>query len=66
MDPDEVLRQMRDAIYEFIYAEEGSAAEADGAAEAAGHAQALDQWIMHGGFLPDDWQQHATRRSHKP
>lgn len=54
MDPDETLRQIREALdrgHEAHSQEERAVAFA----QAAGLFEALDGWLCRGGFLPSDW-----------
>jgi hypothetical protein len=51
MDPDEALRNMRDALKRV----QESSSDAEAAAELADAAEALDGWLSRGGFLPQDW-----------
>lgn len=55
MDPNETLAKLRKAVGAFWTSENGSAAVADLADSIAEHADALDQWLSRGGFLPTPW-----------
>lgn len=58
MDPDEALKNAREAVRELIGTEDGGAYNQDAAVSALADAfDALDSWLSKGGFLPQDWQQ---------
>lgn len=51
MDPDEALKNAREAV--IVFYESG---QQHGGAELAAAFEALDGWLSQGGFLPQDWQ----------
>lgn len=57
MDPNEALRCVRHYVTEYRKAvDDGDDAQAVMAADSiASHFDALDDWILCGGFLPSDW-----------
>ena len=61
MDPTACLDIIRELTEKIIVASDGDddygyvAAALDHAYELADHVQALDEWIMKGGLLPDTW-----------
>lgn len=60
MDPDAVLNTMRQAI-----AAASSTSDADGFGQAmlqaVEAAEALDEWLTGGGFLPDAWNNNRRK-----
>lgn len=72
MDPNEALKRLRQAIKVFRAADANAEAAAEGdsndaeiealqrsagaGAAVVELAEALDDWITQGGFLPDDWR----------
>jgi hypothetical protein len=58
MDPNETLRQLRAAIGDAyaICDDEETECALDALQELATLAEALDQWISRGGFLPREWE----------
>jgi|GEM_PF-1298127 len=60
MDPNEALRQIREAVSTWrAGAEYGWRSEEDSdrcALRLVKHAEALDEWLSRGGFLPAAWQ----------
>lgn len=61
MDPNETLRQIRELLavqhqYEDDTTTAGVAARRLAEREIAEHAEALDNWLSRGGFLPDAWR----------
>jgi hypothetical protein len=60
MDPDEVLRQMREAIaVAEVYEGEGNLTRCVLALHrAVDYARALDDWMGKAGRLPGDWQRY--------
>lgn len=76
MDPKEALRQLRELAKKILaIADEpvdddqfGVASDSDmsgTAVEMAEQFQALDEWIIKGGFLPKDWEKSESCR-HSP
>lgn len=62
MDVNETLRELREALAQWHLRGdvEGALAAAD---TIATRAQALDEWLSAGGFLPDGWNRdHASHR----
>lgn len=61
MDPNEALRQLRDALRRLRYADshtdEQNTVDYEVVAE---YAQALDEWLSKGGFLPERWARNRT------
>lgn len=59
MDPDMTLRLMRDYIRRVRDSVQGEGTDPDilriEADQLAEYADALDQWLSKGGFLPKDW-----------
>ena len=58
MDPKEALKKLRELAKLAIAVRDGNEPEynlPDIATEMAEYFQALDEWIMSGGFLPKDW-----------
>lgn len=58
MDPNAALREMRAAIQRFRVAQEMGDHEEDQlgeAGQAVEFAEALDEWLSRGGFLPTEW-----------
>ena len=51
MDPDEVLREVRDLTEEVLMMHSGTAAE-----KLAERVETLDSWLSTGGFLPREWR----------
>lgn len=62
MDPNTTLKMLREAIKGFFDAAENGSAddEYDCAVTVAGMAEALDEWLTKGGFLPDAWGPATT------
>ncbi len=62
MDPNETLRQIREAIQAFDdnYGEPPSESAATAVLDLF---EALDGWLSKGGFLPDDWQAGEVTRA---
>ena len=62
MDPNTTLKMLREAIQGFFDACDGDSAddEYDCAVTVAGMAEALDEWLTKGGFLPDAWGPATT------
>lgn len=56
MDPDETLRQLRSAITEYRQAADPGQ-KLHAADRVIDHAEALDQWLINGGFPPAAWNQ---------
>jgi hypothetical protein len=54
MDPDEALKQLREAMAERDTGKRKRARKYS-QDEIVDLFQALDQWLMQGGFLPQDW-----------
>jgi hypothetical protein len=58
MDPDLALENMRSAL-RLMHSDDASPPRRFRAAIAATeHAQALDDWLSRGGYLPAEWQRH--------
>lgn len=55
MDPNETLTKLRDLIGEIFETNEADDDCTDMAVEMAELFDALDGWIIKGGFLPDAW-----------
>lgn len=58
MDPNvalETMRRLSARLFRTLDAEEGGGVDTEDALELAEAAQALDQWLSRGGFLPSDW-----------
>lgn len=56
MDPDANIRELRE-IAEKVYGEQISASEAPYALDRMAELfTSLDEWIKHGGFLPNGWE----------
>lgn len=57
MDPNAVLEELRFAVSDYIIASDNDSADAehDAAARMADCAEALDEWMSKGGFLPAEW-----------
>lgn len=58
MDPNEALRQLREAIKDLRLAQDLGSNDDEIAAghQVAEHAEALDQWLSKGGSKPLDWR----------
>jgi hypothetical protein len=65
VDPDEALKKLRETLVRFRKWQEehpsairhvGGNMGLDLAEDIAMYADALDQWISNGGFLPEDWR----------
>ena len=58
MDPNASLEAMRDALGAMTQAQQDndSLSYDEAAYTVAEHAQALDDWLTRGGFLPEAWQ----------
>lgn len=54
MDPDECLKEIRELITRLNAADDRDDFEGF-AADLAEHVEALDEWIIGGGFLPRAW-----------
>lgn len=52
MDPNEVLRQLRELVKDC----EKDECCTDREAELCGLLDSLDQWLSSAGFMPDDWR----------
>lgn len=52
MDPDEALRQLREAIATLNQDDHRREIAAE---QVVDHFQALDEWLSRGGFLPKAW-----------
>jgi hypothetical protein len=62
MDPNANLAEQRTLVARILETFEYTGkVNAEDAARLAELVQALDDWIMHEGFLPDAWQQPTTR-----
>ena len=62
MDADKALKNMRDGIARVRRCEEkeeggGNASFSDAASELADAAEALDEWLSKGGYLPKPWSE---------
>ena len=53
MDPNETLSRIRGAVQEH---QSGLLLSSDGVDNLVELVAALDEWMMKGGFLPEDWQ----------
>ena len=60
MDPNETLRCLR-ALSKQIIKENENEEMPDNGMHMANIFQALDEWIVKGGFLPQDWQKGQTK-----
>jgi hypothetical protein len=63
MDPDEALKQLREALdgmHGVGAATVGTAGWLDAVEDLARAAEALDTWMANGGFLPAGWMIHRT------
>lgn len=60
MDPDQCLRELREAVASMkVEMSKGFAGDiGDDADVAIAKFEALDQWLSRGGFLPADWRKH--------
>ena len=59
MDPDETLGQLRRAIIEYRQAADpGQKLHADRVVD---HAEAIDHWLVNGGFPPAAWNQAGNK-----
>lgn len=56
MDPDEALKNAREAEKSFRSAPIESSAERIAAIKLADAFEALDEWLSRGGFMPADWR----------
>lgn len=56
MDPDETLRQIRELV-----ADQLEQPTYEKGRKLAALVDALDEWIIHGGFLPRDWTAFLPR-----
>ena len=54
MDPNQALKDARDACKRWTHGEDHHAFN-----ELVSAFQALDQWLSRGGFLPRDWERKA-------
>lgn len=70
MDPNEALKNARAALKSFRAAEESddsdeshSQALIDAGEDLASAFEALDEWLMKGGFLPEWWAKAAQERN---
>lgn len=54
MDPNEMLKAIRELIDEFDQAK-GPSDAADTAYELVGRLKGFDGWLSNGGFYPSDW-----------
>ena len=59
MDPNEVLRDIREMSEAIELGNLSSKALEDAALELCEKFEALDEWLRKGGFLPDNWQSQA-------
>lgn len=59
MNPDEVLRLLREAVEEYHHASGVDARTVAGERMVAGW-RALDGWLSMGGFLPADWSREEA------
>jgi hypothetical protein len=55
VDPEQALKNARDACERIVETEPGTVARDDAAADLAEAFDALDSWLSRGGFLPRDW-----------
>lgn len=67
MDPNRNLEEQRELIAEIMALEDSGDTSklneiASAGAKLAELAQALDEWIRNGGFLPKEWQQKSSGR----
>lgn len=56
MDPNKTLEQMRADMVSLGTLQDDSSELLDRLLDIAEAAQALDEWLTHGGFLPTEWQ----------
>ena len=56
MDPNEALRQIREAIRDLDEASRGHGDLLESAMRVADLVSGLDHWLSKGGFLPEAWQ----------
>lgn len=61
MDPDQTLRDLRDAVGLATALADGDPVDYTAEqilADMTEGVQALDEWLKNGGFLPADWMAH--------
>ena len=56
MDPNAALEALRDAMRRYSAEDDEGHDRYVAATEAAEAAEALDEWLSNGGFLPSAWQ----------
>jgi hypothetical protein len=63
MDPDANLKEQRELVRDIRrYIENEGRAPTDDTDRLVDLVEALDEWIVKGGFLPRDWRQWERRR----
>lgn len=62
MDPNEALKNAREALIAF-HAEEDSTLIEEAAGRLADAFEALDEWLMKGGFMPEAWERAHEERA---
>ena len=55
MDPNQVLKDARAALHEYISTDDDDLI-AEAAVKIIEGFQVLDQWLSKGGFLPNEWR----------
>jgi hypothetical protein len=60
MDPDETLRQLRGAITDYRQATDPGK-KLYAADRVVDHAEAIDHWLVNGGFPPAAWNQARNK-----
>jgi hypothetical protein len=64
MDPNTALENLRVALHSYRAAEDqDTTAAAAAASEIADAAEALDDWLSKGGFMPQAWTRHTAEAS---
>lgn len=59
MDPNELLRRLREIVAEYYAGDKSAHATAQ---EMVYEFESLDEWLTNGGFLPTDWIHEENRR----
>lgn len=63
MDPNETLRAIRDGIVNLSdLMDQGYAPYPEDVQILLSQAEALDEWLINGGFLPEDWATDTVKR----